>query len=192
MQSAKDAKSYSVFEYGIGEELPFTLYGWVGEKLAAICQVPNRYSDKMLRFQAVAEVTTVLRRAWGITAVTFMAEGFCSLDDAAVDRSTPLPLQFAGGNDAVVECLTFMHVEFDDMIIFASPYKYGLGRIVSFGKTKKYPRANDSAYAFPSRLQDILQREPWHDTPEDSASYFEAVADGLGDMGIECEWWNIY
>lgn len=191
MQSAKAAKSVSVYEDGIGEEVPFTLFGWRDDSLIATCQTGRVYTDKMLRFHAIAHTTGILRRGWGATACTFLAEGFCVLDEEKIISGVPLPEQFAAGNVAVAECLTFMHVEQDRIIILTLPYKYELGRMVSYGEVRRYAREqyDDNAYAFPLRLQRLINGEI-APAPEDLETYYATLSHGLMEMGMECEWWN--
>lgn len=188
LQSAKTAKSISVKLDGIGEEIPFTIFGWVDDKLAAVCQTGSVYTDRMLRFHGIAHTASILRRGWGATAYTFIAEGFCVLKQGETTKE-PLAKQFAEGNPAVAECLTFMHVECDSINIFTLPYKYGIGRSVAYGNLHRLEGGDENAYHFPFRLQRLLDQES-QELPDDTESYYEMLASGLTEMGILCEWWD--
>lgn len=192
IQSARAAKSMSVFDHGIGEELPFTMLGWVDDKLVMVCQTTNVFGlDRNLRFHSMRQAAVVLRRAWACTAVTFVAEGYCAINAKSINLTLPLSEQFASGNEAVAECLSFMHVELEDMQIITLPYKYELGRRVTYGKPKKYPQNGDSAYQYPLALQkSLISNEPV-DLPEDIETFYASVANGLLDIGIDCQWWDI-
>jgi hypothetical protein len=190
LQSSKGAKSYAVYDYGIGEEIPFTLLGWVDDCLAMVCQINDPTASKMKRFEAIYQAAIVLRRGWACTSFTFIAEGFCITDRTRADMSTPLAQQFADGNTAVAECLTFMHSDIDYMHILMVPYRYGLGRSVSYADPIKYPDRTDSAYAFPRLLQKSLGFDA-DDLPEDRETFYATLVDGLEDMGVDCQWWDI-
>lgn len=189
LQSARVAKSTSVQLDGIGEELPFTLFGWTDDKLAAICQTGSVYTDRMLRFHGIAHTASIFRRGWGATAYTFIAEGFCVLQENETLANVPLAKQFADGNSAVAECLTFMHVESDTINIFTLPYKYALGRQVSYGQLHLLDERDENAFHFPLRLQKYLSQDV-AEPPEDLESYYEMIVGGLMEMGIICEWWQ--
>lgn len=189
-QSTKTAKQEMVFDNGIGEELPFTLFGWTGDTLAIVCQTGNVYTDKQLRFHGIAHTASVIRKGWGCDALTFVAEGYCVVDINNINTKVPLAEQFANGIEAVAECLTFMHVEQDSLTICALPYKYGLGREVYFGLNIKYALNSDNPmFDFPKRLQRALLNDILP-PPEDVETYYETIAAGLTEMGIFCEWWN--
>lgn len=182
----------SVFDHGIGEEIPFTLFGWVDDKLVMVCQTTDVFSkDKNLRFHAIRQAGIVLRKGWACTALTFMAEGYCAIDTKSIEPQQPLAEQFASGNNAVAECLSFMHVELDDIEIMTVPYKYELGRRVTYGKPKRYPQNGDSAYQFPLLLQKTLTHHDPVDLPNDVEMFYATLANGLLDTGIDCQWWDI-
>lgn len=187
MKSVQVAKTHSVFEFGIGEEVPFTLLGWVDDQLALICQTSEMFDDRTLRFQAIQKAAHVLRRAWGCTSLTFAAEGFCALDSDSFDKTIPLPEQFASGNKSVAECLTFMHVDIDDINIVTVPYKYGLGRSISYGLPRVFPKSDNPAYAFPLVLQKSFDANI-EELPDDYKTFYDTIASGLLDIGIRCQW----
>ena len=189
-QSARTAKQDSVYDHGIGEEIPFTLFGWNDDSLTIICQTGSAYKEKSLRFHGIAHTSSVIRKGWGCNALTFVAEGYCMTNIDNMNTEIPLAEQFANGIEAVMECLTFMHVEQDSITICATPYKYGLGREVYFSDTIKYSVNPENAmFAFPKRLQQTLHVEI-PEPPEDLDTYYETIVDGLIEMGIFCEWWN--
>ena len=160
MQSSKTAKTISVEEEGIGEELPFTLFGWVNDDLTIICQTSVALLDKKQRFDAIIQAAVIFRKAWGCTSLSFVAEGFCATDPTAIRYDQPLAIQFASGNQTVMECLTVMHVESNSINILTVPYKYGLGRTVSYGKPRMYPQNGDTAYSYPTLLRSTLGLTP--------------------------------
>lgn len=187
IQSSQVAKSEAVLEYGIGEELQFNLYGWIDDRLAIICGTdPALQFDRDARFHAILEAAIITRRGWGITAYTFIAEGFCAIDIAGIDRRRPLHEQYLENNN-VAECLCFMHVEKDSVQILTVPFKYELGRKMSYGMPSRYPDDDDPSYIYPRMLQKALDLEVMTDTIDEDA-FFEALAFGLQEKGIHCQW----
>lgn len=188
IQSAKGAKALSVHEYGIGEELPYVLIGWVDDQVVMVCQPRHQRASRSDRLGAIHKAAFVLRRAWGCTSFTFIAESFGVLNKGSLVPDVALAQQFADGNKDVVECLTFVHVEPDDMDIVMIPYKYGLSRTVSFGAAKLYPKTDDGGLEFPKLLMDALNLDPV-DPPEDVDEYFFSIVEGLREFGIDCIEW---
>lgn len=188
MQSSQAAKAVIVKEEGIGEEIPFTLFGWVDDRLAVVCQCTSTIENQVARFMAIRQAAYVLRRAWGCDSFTFIAEGFCVLNEQLVDLKRSLAEQYAEGNENVAECLTYMHVAPDSIQILTTPYKCGLGREVTFGSLRPYPRSDDNAYKFPTLLQLALDNEI-EETPEEAKTFYDTISLGLLKIGVACKWW---
>lgn len=187
IQSTQVAKSQAVDEFGIGEELQFNLYGWVDDRLAIICGTdPSMHSDREARFQAILEAAIITRRGWGVTAFTFIAEGFCAINLDDIDRKRPLHEQYLQ-NNSVAECLCFMHIEQDEVQILTVPFKYGLGRTVSYGLPIRYTDDEDISFVYPRMIQKALELEVMTDDLDPEA-FFEALAYGLMEKGIHCQW----
>lgn len=188
VQSSQAAKSLIVHEEGIGEEIPFTLFGWVNDRLAVVCQCTSTIETPVERFVAIRQSAYVLRRAWGCDSFTFIAEGFCVIDQNKVDLKRPLSEQYAEGNQDVAECLTYMHVDQNSIEIMTTPYKCGLGRQVTFGSLRPYPRSDDNAYKFPTLIQQTLD-DKIDETPEEAKTFYDTISLGLLKIGIACKWW---
>lgn len=189
VQSAQAAKSVIVKDEGIGEEIPFTLFGWVDDRLAVVCQSTAALETPVERFMSIKQASYVLRRAWGCDSFTFIAEGFCVLDEKKVETRRSLAEQYAEGNQNVAECLTFMHVDPQSIEILTTPYKCGLGRVVTFGSLRPYPRSDDNAYRFPILLQNALEYEI-EETPEEAKTFYDTISIGLLKIGVACKWWD--
>lgn len=188
VQSSQAAKAVIVQEEGIGEEIPFTLFGWTDDRLVVVCQCTSTIETQMERFIAIRQSAHILRRAWGCDSFTFIAEGFCVLDEELVDLKRSLSEQYAEGNSNVAECLTFMHVDSESIEIMTTPYKCGLGRKVTFGSLRPYPRSDDNAYKFPTLLQHALHNEI-EETPEEAKTFYDTISMGLLKIGVACKWW---
>jgi hypothetical protein len=132
--SAQIAKIQCVEQFGIGEELSFNFFGWQDEYLAVICQLDKQFmrDPAVERFERSSALCVALRQYWGISAITFLAEGYHSFDPLAT-RKKDLSKAFIDGEN-VSECLTIVHSEINlsndsiETTLVSMPYKYDLGR----------------------------------------------------------------
>lgn len=182
------AKDNLVAEKGIGEDLPFTIFGWEGDRLAVICQLDTALmdSDPEERLARADICFQILRRGWNVTGITFVAEGYCS-SEFEKTRNHDLSVLFAQPDSVVDECLTFTHVEDGSPTLVVAPYRQTVGRKVEWDETmlvKDIAMLRQSAY--PSVMADALQEEP-HAIPEDSDEYFEILISGLERYGFSVQ-----
>lgn len=125
LESSRVSKNTAVKQFGIGEDLAFTLFGWVGDSLAVVSNM--HYSkmriDPFERVKLVHKAACMIRKTWGVTDFTFMAEAFCSFD---IDQTRNKDLRelFIQGEIDVRECLTFTHVNDNDVEVVSMPYRY--------------------------------------------------------------------
>jgi hypothetical protein len=148
--SAQIAKIYCVKEFGVGEDLTFNFMGWNNDELVIICQMTKEmmkiHPDE--RLEKCTMLVNTLRKYWGITAITMVAEGYCSMDPEKT-KGVELAKAFAKPDSGVEECLTLTHAElFDDNSIevnlVALPYTYQLGKTVSWFEMLSWPNKASS------------------------------------------------
>jgi hypothetical protein len=143
--SAQLAKTIAVKDYGVGEDLTFNFMGWNGDELVIVCQMRKELmsadpSERVVRCQSMC---SSLRSYWGVTAITMVAEGYCSMNP---EKTSGLELAkaFAEPDSDVQECLTLTHAEILDdknieVNLIALPYKYEVGREVMWFDMLFYP-----------------------------------------------------
>ena len=164
--SAQLAKTVCVQEYGVGEDLTFNFMGWNGDELIVVCQMKKEMmkihpNDRLDR---CTSLLTALRRYWYITAVTMIAEGYCSLDPERT-KGVELAKDFAKQDSAVEECITLTHAEIIDNTIIsvnliALPYIYELGRTVNWLEMLSYPSRAERVLrnaGYPRMMEDSLR-----------------------------------
>jgi len=143
--SAQLAKSIAVKDFGVGEDLTFNFMGWNSDELAIVCQMKKELmqinpDDRLLKCHGLC---AVLRKYWGVTAITMVAEGYCSLNPEKT-FGVELAKAFAEPDSDVQECITLMHAEILDeknieVNLIALPYKYQVGRAVEWSDMLFYP-----------------------------------------------------
>ena len=144
--SSQLAKVVCVKEFGVGEDLTFNFMGWNGDELIIVCQLRK---DMMLvdpeeRFSRCKFMCGSLRKYWGVTAITMVAEGYCSLDPTKV-FNTELAKAYVDPDSGVQECITLTHGEIGgennevEVNLIALPYTYELGRDVVWLEMLIYP-----------------------------------------------------
>jgi hypothetical protein len=164
--SAQLAKVVTVQEFGVGEDLCFNFMGWNEEDLVIVCQIRRDLMllDPELRLEKCAQLCRALRRFWGITAITMIAEGYCSLD-AKKTKGVELAKDFCKPDSAVEECITITHAEIIentiiDINLIALPYVYELGRTVNWLEMLSYPSRAEQVLrnaGYPRMLEDCLR-----------------------------------
>lgn len=146
--SAQLAKSTSVKEFGIGEDLSINFFGWQRDELIIVCQIRQDLMkiDPQERLARCAELCAVLRRYWGVSSITMVAEGYCSMDMAETE-GLALSDAFLDASKPVKECITVTNVTLDKKAvsdsgfvttILAVPYSYELGRTLKWFDTLIY------------------------------------------------------
>jgi hypothetical protein len=164
--AAQLAKVVCVNEYGVGEDLTFNFMGWNENDLVIICQIRKDLMllQPELRLEKCAQMCRALRQFWGITALTMVAEGYCSLD-AQKTRGVELAKEFTKPDSAVEECITITHAEIVDNTIIdvnliALPYIYDLGRTVNWLEMLSYPSKAEKVLrnaGYPRMMEDSLR-----------------------------------
>ena len=189
LQSSMIAKEYAVSEMGIGEDLTFSLFGWVGEDMKVIATLSQELmtEDPEKRLERVAVAATVLRKGWRCDSFCFLAEAFCSVD-ATQTAGKDLRSLFTKKNSPVYECLTVTHVDNHSVMLVTQPYKIGLGRKVEWLDTL----VNDDAKGlrdakYPAVLSAILQMEA-ESYPNPTEEFYEALAEGMAVDGFHLQW----
>jgi hypothetical protein len=179
--SAQLAKTLSVKEYGVGEDLAFNFMGWIDDRLTVICQMkkPMMMLEHAERLTKCGHLCVALRRYWGVTDISMMAEGFCSTDK---HRTGGLDLAklYAEEHDAPVqECITVSHASLvgDKMLsdLVAVPYRYLANNELEWGEIMTYPGNADKVLrnaSFPKMLRKSLS-EPVYDDDLPEEAYDE-------------------
>jgi hypothetical protein len=180
--SAQLAKKMSVKEFGVGEDLTFNFMGWDDDKLVVICQMKKpimalEHADRLTRS---GHLCIALRRYWGVTDITMIAEGFCSLDSKKT-KGLDLAKVYAQNGSEVQECITVAHasVRGDKMLsdLVAMPYKYLPDNEIEWGEIQTYPGGADKILrnsSFPKMLRKSLS-EPVYEEELPEEAYNELM-----------------
>lgn len=189
LKSAMVAKEAAVAEFGIGEDLTFTLYGWADDQLKLVSSLfPQHMAEsRAARISRLSIAATVFRQAWGIDEFVFMAEGFVSTD-APATAGRDLRAAFIEKDSPVKECITFTFVTQDEFEIVTLPYSTSIGRKVTWHntlRTNSETQLRDSIYPKILQLALRLDKAP---IPEDSATYFSVLGSGLRADGFSTHW----
>lgn len=177
--SAQLAKSTCVQEFGIGEDLSMNFFGWDEDRLSVVCQMKQELMRETPeeRLERCAELCNVLRRYWGVNALSMVAEGYCSFSPSETAGSE-LSQAFLDPKKPVKECITVTQVSEsgDSRIgyittIVAIPYTYELGRIISWhdmivyqdGKQENFRNAR-----YPSAMNKALKHKVVDDLPDEA------------------------
>lgn len=192
--SAQMAKDLMVDEYGIGEDLAFTFFGWRENRLSMVVQLRNEFmrvpvTERIPRCQVMCNL---LRTAWAVDAITLVAEGFETLDKTRLDGKN-LRQAFVEGGNLVRECVTATHCEINEVngnietTIATVPYSYEIGRSVEWGDTTGYTRNVDGIMKtapVPRMLRDALSLSP---AGEYSDEEFDAFVRAMHSDGFNIE-----
>jgi hypothetical protein len=177
--SSQLAKEASVSVEGVGEDLSFNFFGWVGGSLRIICQMSKQAMRESHpdRFSASMHLCMALRRYWGVTDITMVAEGFISLDPLTT-RGKDLRRLFANTGD-IGECITITHAYSDlrtdppkqAVSLVAVPYSYEVGRKIEWKKMLAAPDdgvkiLRESMY--PQMLMKVLSEKVEKEVPSDA------------------------
>lgn len=189
VSSTMAAKEAAVDQFGLGEELSFTLFGWADDNLAIVANLSQEFmlEPPNVRVERVKIAAEMMRKGWGIDEITFLAEAFCSTD---LERTQGRDLRevFLEKDSPVYECVTLTHVSSDGVEIVSVPYALRLGGFVEWFDPIRNRHANglrDSAY--PKVLSDALKvKLPVH--PDDMDVYHSILAGGLMAKGFTCQY----
>ena len=122
----KQAFEYVVAEFGVGESIALSLFGWEGDKITCVAQLDVGFDEPHStenHVRRTAEAAMVMRRGWGVDAFTLAAEGYVS-NDPDFSRGRPLAEAFVEDDGSKVsECLTLLHVDSSQPRILAVPYQ---------------------------------------------------------------------
>jgi hypothetical protein len=122
----KQAMEYAVAEFGIGESIALSLFGWTGGKLTCVAQLDVGFDETHTtenHVRRTLEAAMIIRRGWGVDSFTLAAEGYVS-NDPDFSRGRPLAEAFLQDDGSKVsECLTLLHVDNAAPRIVAVPYQ---------------------------------------------------------------------
>lgn len=176
--SAQLAKSMCVTEFGVGEDLTFNFMGWVDSELSIICQLKREFMnlDHSDRLTKCGALCIALRRYWGVTDITMIAEGYCSLD-AEKTQGLDLAKAYIDKAMGIEECLTVTHAHEDSssrvgVDLVAVPYVYEVGRNIKWLEMLTYPNNAEKILrnsSFPKMLVKALKEEIVMDQLPDEA-----------------------
>jgi len=185
------AKEQSVKEYGVGEDLPFNVYGWRDDRLAIMCQIDSGLMniDPMERFAKLANAACIIRKGFHVDNFTLLAEGFVSTDPERT-KDKKLAEAYLDKDSPVKECLTFTHVGNGRVTFITKPYIYCVPRTVKWGEEMHYPggtmfRSKDGA--IPLMFDKVLSLET-EEEPEYLDEYHKALGEGLLKEGFYAQW----
>lgn len=189
LQSGMMAKETAVKEYGVGEDLTFSLFAWKDDAICAIATMGYEYmrEDPAKRLERISIAATILRKGWHVDEFTFLAEAFCSMD-AARTKGKNLREAFLEPDSPVQECLTLTHITHDSAVLLTQPYSVGLGRKVEWHPLLRNLDTHglrDSQYPFVLMKVLELEVEP---IPENKTTFHRVLADGLESDGFAVQW----
>lgn len=170
LTSAQMAKDSAIGEGGIGEELATHFLGWSSEYLVLVIQMKSELAarDQETKFFSCKELCESMRKNWGVSSITMVAEGYCSFDSSAT-KGVELASAFANNIGSVHECLTVSHATVDDdgdvspVSMVAAPFKVGFGKKVLWGELLVYPERADEFLRqakYPHMLRRSLMQTP--------------------------------
>lgn len=188
------AKEQSVKDFGVGEDLPFNVYGWRNHRLAIMCQINAGLMniDPMERFSKLTNAACVMRKGFCVDGFTLIAEGFVSTDPEST-KDKKLAEAYLEKDSPVKECLTFTHVDNGRVTFVTKPYTYTVPRGVQWAEEMHFPggtmfRSKDGA--IPIMFDKVLaletQEEP--DDEEEYEEYHKALGQGLLAEGFYAQW----
>jgi hypothetical protein len=190
--SAVNAKEQCVKQYGIGEDLPMSVFCWKEDRLElvlSLAQTPET-RDHTERFKRVSEALCIVKKGWGVDAFTMVSEGWVSTNPEATS-GRELGEVYVEKDSPVSECLAITHVENDEVTFIAKPYKQLWGRKIEWEDELYFPgktlvRGQNAMY--PNLFARVLDEVAYEEPPEDEDTYYASLSDGLSKKGFACEW----
>ncbi len=194
--SAQMAKTLCVKEFGIGEELSFNFFGWQGEYLAVVCQLDKQFMRDLPieRFQRSSALCVALRQYWGVTALTFLAEGYHSFDPTAT-KDKDLSKAFIDDPKNVSECLAIVHSEINPLnglietSLVSMPYRYELGRNIVWSTLRPCTSGSESQLReslYVKMFENILAQEA-EDAGDISDEQFDWLVEVITKNGFHVQ-----
>lgn len=146
LTSAQLAKDNAVKDFGVGEEIALHFLGWAPLHLKMICQMRQDIAKKSPedRFERCAVACSMMRKLWGVSSITMVAEGYCS-KDATRTKGLELSKAFANHDLPVFECISVSHVSIGDdgsvtpVSMVAAPFTVEIGKNVRWHDVLVYP-----------------------------------------------------
>ena len=193
LMSAVEAKSDSVKEFGIGEDLAINLFCWRENKLRVMLQLRHEVQNlnHMDRFNAVMSALSITRRGWGVDAISLVSEGYVSTDPDAT-AGLNLKDEFINPKSNIQECITVAHLEDGHVTFVVKPYRYNVPRLVVWDEEWYHPGSSmvrDQDGMYPNMMHRIVT-EVEVDAIDDSVDlevFDEVLARGLHDAGFFCQ-----
>jgi hypothetical protein len=169
LTGAQLAKDLMVQEFGIGEELAFNFFGWRENRLVMVAQLKREYMNfpVVKRLEACRMLCSAMTSHWAVDAVSFVAEGFETLNREKLD-GRDLRQAFIEDENLVNECVTVTHCQKNEvnddieLYLVSTPYKYLLGRDIEWGESMGYTRGTETVLRnspIPKLLIDGLRTE---------------------------------
>lgn len=191
MMSGVEAKNDSVKRFGIGEDLPMSVFCWTGNKLRVMLQLNQaiQRSCPSDRLDAVTTAVCVTRRGWGIDSFTVVSEAYVSKDPKLTD-GIELKAAFAYPEFQVDEALSITHVDARRATFVSRSYKYDVPRLVMWGDEEYHPgstRVRDMDGMYPRMLSRVINTIDVEEEPFDSTEFFNTLSLGLLDAGFYCQ-----
>jgi len=151
LTGAQLAKNLMVEEFGIGEELAFNFFGWRDNRLVMVAQLRREYMNLPVakRLEACKMLCVAMTSHWAIDAISFVAEGFETLNKEKLD-GRELRQAFIEDENLVNECVTVTHCQKNEvnedieLYLVSTPYKYLLGRDIEWGESLGYTRGTET------------------------------------------------
>ena len=193
LMSAVEAKSDSVKEFGIGEDLAINLFCWRENKLRVMLQLRHEVQNlnHMDRFNAVMSALSITRRGWGVDAISLVSEGYVSTDPDAT-AGLNLKDEFINPKSNIRECITVAHLEDGHVTFVVKPYRYNVPRLVVWDEEWYHPGSSmvrDQDGMYPNMMHRIVT-EVEVDAIDDSVDlevFDEVLARGVHDAGFFCQ-----
>jgi len=188
LMSGVEAKNDSVKEFGIGEDLPISIFCWKNNKLRLMLQLRAdiQKATQQERFQAITSAACVTRRGWGVDEFSLVSEAYLS-HDPVLTKDIELKNAFVDPRYNVQECLTVMHVDSDRVSFVVKTYKYNVPRLVVWGDEEYRPgstmvRSQDGMY--PNMFSRVIKTIDKELEPFDVREFYNTLAHGLLESGF--------
>lgn len=191
LTSSQLAKNFMVEDFGIGEDLPFTFFFWDRGNLLFAVQLRR---EKMLlpvidRITLCSEMCSAMCSFWDISAISFIAEGFETLDKTRLN-GRELRQAFIEERDLVKECLTVTHGERNqvngklEMTLLSLPYQYEVGRKIDWDSPIGFTHGTEKVFktsAISKMIFDAIEIETYGEISEEETEklFKSMMADGF-------------
>lgn len=123
-----------------------------------------------------------MRTGWSADGLALLFEAFVGVGPARDGEN--LAVEFANGNEHVHECLLVIAADDqDDAIVCALPYRYGLGRTITWGDPLSEAAVPATAGPYLLMLSRVMEatKVPM---PADTEAAIASVADMIADVGF--------